>query len=145
MALSPRPQDLPRIPYALRFYLVMSNVTGTFLLLLCAELVLRYGFGYDVEMGGPYGFLALVPKEQVTAINLSTAVLIIHGWLYVIYLIADFWLWSLMRWSFLQFIIIAMGGIVPVLSFVLEGIYGKRVKRFLAQIATSSPEKSAVS
>lgn len=132
MALSPRSEDLPKIPRALRFYVVMANVTGTFLLLLCAEMVLRYGVGFDVEVGGQFGFIALTPHDQVTAFNLSTAILVIHGWLYVFYLIADYWLWSLMRWPFLRFIIIALGGVIPALSFVLEGIYGKQVKRVLA-------------
>lgn len=137
MTLAPREQDLLKIPRALRFYIVMANLTGTFLLLLCAEMILRYGFGYDVEVGGQFGFIWLVPHEQVTAFNLSTAILVVHGWLYVFYLIADYWLWSLMRWPFLRFIIIALGGIIPVLSFVLEGVYGKQVKRFLTESATT--------
>ena len=138
MSLAPREQDIPKIPRALRFYVVMANVTGIFLLLLCAEMVLRYAIGFDVEIGGPFGFVWLVPHEQVTAFNLSTAILVVHGWLYVIYLIADFWLWSLMRWPFLRFIIIALGGVIPVLSFVLEAIYGKQVKAYLASRETST-------
>jgi integral membrane protein len=133
MPLAPRTQDLPKIPGALRFYQVMAFVTGIFLLLLCLEILVRYGFGYDVEMGGPFGFLALVPHNQVTALNLSTTVLVVHGWLYVIYLISDFRLWSLMRWPFTRFIIIALGGVIPVLSFILEAVYAKRVKAFIAE------------
>ena len=132
MALAPREENIPKIRGALTFYVVMANLTGIFLLLLCIEMILRYGFGYDVEMGGPFGFLALTPHEQVTAVNLSTAVLIIHGWLFVVYLIADFRLFTLMRWPFMTFLIIALGGIIPVLSFILEAHYGKKAKAFLA-------------
>ena len=138
MPLAPRPQDLPKIPAALKFYQVMAIVTGTFLLLLCLEIVVRYGFGYDLELGGPFGFLAFVPHSQVTALNLSTGVLVVHGWLYVIYLIADFRLWSFMRWPFTRLIVIALGGVIPVLSFILEDIYSKRVTKFLA--SNPSPE-----
>ena len=132
MTLQPREADIPKIPGALRFYVVMSFITGTFLLLLVAEMIMRYGFGLDLEIAGPFGFLHLTPHEQVTAINGSTGVLIIHGWLYVVYLIASFRLWAFMRWSFLTLLILASGGIIPALSFVLEGIYAKRVRAFLA-------------
>mgnify|MGYP006284874649 CR=1 FL=1 len=132
MALAPRESDIPKLRGALTFYIVMANVTGVFLLLLCIEMIVRYGFGYDLELGGPFGFLAFVPHEQVTAVNLSTGVLIVHGWLFVIYLIADFRIFTLMRWPFMSFIIIALGGIIPVMSFLLEGHYAKKVKAFLA-------------
>jgi integral membrane protein len=112
------------------------------LLLLCLEIITRYVIGYDLELGGQFGFLALVPHDQVTAVNLSTTVLVIHGWLYVIYLIACFWLWSLMRWPFLRLIVLALGGIIPVLSFILEGIYSRRVRDYLS--TAPAPEVPAV-
>ena len=142
MTLAPRTTDIPKIPRALQFYRVMAFVTGTFLLLLCLEIITRYVIGYDLELGGQFGFLALVPHDQVTAVNLSTTVLVIHGWLYVIYLIACFWLWSLMRWPFLRLIVLALGGIIPVLSFILEGIYSRRVRDYLS--TAPAPEVPAV-
>ena len=42
-------------------------------------------------------------------INLSIGILIAHGWLYVLYLFADFRLWSIMRWKPLRFLLIALG------------------------------------
>ena len=90
MPATPRRSDAPRIRGALRLYRVTSLVTGTFLLLLVLMMVFRYGFGVDIEVGGPFGFLALTPKEAITAINFSTVILIVHGWLYVIYLYSDF-------------------------------------------------------
>ena len=53
-------------------------------------------------------------------VNLSTGILIVHGWFYVVYLFADFRLWSLMRWSFTRFLLIALGGVIPFLSFFVE-------------------------
>ena len=120
MALKPKLSNVPKIWSALRLYRVTSIVTGVFLLLLVLMMVTRYGFGVDIEMNGPYGFLALTPKEMIEGVNLSTVILILHGWFYVVYLYSDFRLWSLMRWTFPRFIIIALGGVVPFLSFIVE-------------------------
>lgn len=120
MALKPKLSNLPRIKSALRLYRVTSIVTGVFLLLLVLMMVFRYGFGVDIELNGPEGFLALTPKDLIIGTNLSTIILIVHGWFYVVYLYSDFRLWSLMRWTFPRFILIALGGVVPFLSFIVE-------------------------
>lgn len=158
MANTPREKDIPRIPTVLRFYQVMAYITGTFLLLLIAEMVLKYMLnrdtwafvapsmvfdplsgqqifaepGFEIEAFGPHGFVALVPSDSVTAWNLSLTILVVHGWLYVVYLFASYRLWNVMRWRFVDFLLLALGGIVPVLSFVLESIFTRRVRRFLA-------------
>jgi len=133
MPLVPRPADIPKIPRALRFYQVCSFITGTFLMLLVVEMILRYGFGYYVELAGPYGVVWLVPHEEVTAVNLSLIVVTIHGWLYVVYLISCYLLWTYMRWTFGRLFVLALGGIIPLLSFFLEAINTRRVRDFLAQ------------
>jgi integral membrane protein len=115
-----RPVDVPRIRTVLKLYRVSAIITGTFLLLLCLMMVFRYGFGVDIELGGPFGFLALQPRELIEAVNLSTLILIVHGWLYVLYLGCDFLLWRMTRWSFGRFLFIALGGVVPLLSFFFE-------------------------
>ena len=130
----PRASDLPRIRNTVKFYKVSSVVTGSFLLLLCLMMVFRYSFGQDIELGGPFGFLALNPKEQITAINLSTIILIVHGWLYVVYLAADFILWRLMGWSFGRFLFIALGGVIPLLSFFFERTVPRRVNAEVAAV-----------
>ena len=137
MPLEPKPADLPRIPGALRLYQVSSIITGVFLLLLCIEVILKFVFQYELEVGGPNGAIALVARDTVTAFNLSTAILIVHGWFYVLYLFADFRLWSLMRWPFATFLLIALGGIIPFLSFFLEVRIAKRVKAYLAAHSAS--------
>lgn len=130
----PRVSDVPRIRKTLSIYKVSSIVTGSFLLLLCLMMVFRYGFGQDIELGGPFGFLTLTPREAIVGINLSTIILIVHGWLYVIYLGCDFVLWRLMGWSFGRFLLIALGGIVPLLSFFYEHTVPKRVNAELAAL-----------
>ncbi|MCU1440831.1 MAG: hypothetical protein JWP85_1828 [Rhodoglobus sp.] len=136
MAIGPRPDDIPRIRKTIAVYKVSSIITGTFLLLLCLMMVLRYGFGVDIELLGPYGFLALTPKDLIAGLNLSTIILIAHGWLYVLYLACDFLLWRLVRWSFGRFLFIALGGVVPLLSFFLE----RRVPR-QAEAAIAANER----
>lgn len=112
-----------QIHSALGFYRVLAYLTGAMLLLVVVEMVASYGFQAHIVAGGGGGPLALVNKDAADAaggLNLSRAVLIVHGWLYVVYLIADFRLWQLMRWPFSRFVLIALGGVVPFLSFVVE-------------------------
>lgn len=130
MPSGPRPTDIPRLRTAVRAYKVSSLITGSFLLLLVLMMVFRYGFGVDIELGGPFGFLALVPKAQITATNLSLVILTVHGWFYVLYVALDFIMWRLSRFSFGRFLFIALGGIVPLLSFFLE----RRVPRLIEGI-----------
>jgi integral membrane protein len=129
-----RPSVVPRIRSALKLYKVTSIITGSFLLLLCLMMVFRYGFGVDIELAGPYGLLALTPKELITGINLSTIILIVHGWLYVVYLYSDFRLWSLARWPFGRFLFVALGGVIPLSSFFIEHRVHAQVERELALI-----------
>ena len=144
MALAPKPKDFPRIRGALKFYQVASVITGVMLLLLCAEMLLKYTpLGLELELGGPRGLLALVPEGTVVAVNLSTGILIAHGWFYVVYLFSDFRLWSLMRWPFWVFIVIALGGVIPFLSFFLEASVARRVKGYLAEREAELAQRDA--
>ena len=65
MPIGPRPEDVTRIRRTVSVYKVSSIITGTFLLLLVVMMVFRYGFGVDIEFLGPYGFLALTPKDLI--------------------------------------------------------------------------------
>ena len=135
----PKAETIPLINNALKIYRVCAYITGTFLLLLVVEMVLKYIFFYEVELGGPSGFITLVnyfpslgKSPGLTGINLSIGILIVHGWFYVVYLLADFTLWSRMRWPFAMFLLIALGGVVPFLSFIAEHFVAKRAHRELA-------------
>ena len=134
---------------ALKFYKVTSYVTGTFLMLLVLEMIVRYGFGLDVWLAGPNGFLTLEERGldgmglPSTGLNISTSILIVHGWLYVAYLFGDFRLWTLMRWNFMRFLIIAAGGVVPMLSFFTERHYSKVAEEEIAAAATSATSASS--
>ena len=145
MALKPKLRDVPRITLALRVYKISSYVTGVLLLLLVAEMILKYGpMHREIFVGGASGFVGLVPwnpagqlHTQASGLNISTAILIAHGWLYVVYLFCDFRLWSLMRWPFTHFVAIALGGVVPFLSFIVERYIARRAHAEIAALTTT--------
>lgn len=139
MPLTAKPSDAPRIRSAISFYRVTAYITGVLLLLLTLMMIFRYGIEADIELGGPHGLLALVPKELITGINLSIVILTVHGWFYVIYIIADFRLWSLLRWPFSRFLLIAAGGVVPFLSFFTEHYMTRRARNELAALEQPAP------
>ncbi len=116
MAIGPRVEDIPRIRLALGFYRVSAAITGVFLLLLVVMMIVRYGFGSDLAIGWPgqgpiyMGPRDLTPGDDPTSdwppgvVNLSTIILIIHGWFYVVYLLIDFIMWRLVRYCACQYI-----------------------------------------
>ncbi|MDR7157580.1 DUF3817 domain-containing protein [Arthrobacter sp. BE255] len=130
-----------QIRSALKFYKVLAYLTGGMLLLLCAELIARYAFGQYLFAGGtnavtgePFGlgFADAEPKGVLGGVNISVTVLIVHGWMYVVYLMSNFRLWSLMRWPFAKLILLALGGVVPFLSFIVEKKFHAEVEAELA-------------
>jgi integral membrane protein len=139
MSLAPRPADVPRVRNVLRVFRVSAIVTGVFLLLLCGLVLLRVLFLVDIELNGPFGFLALTPRDKITGVDLTTAILIVHGWLYVVYLGCDFLLWRFVRFSFGRFLFFALGGIVPFLSFYFEFRIPAYVKARLAAAEARTP------
>ncbi|MHA3684321.1 DUF3817 domain-containing protein [Leucobacter sp. HY1910] len=146
MQLQPKPADYPRIRKALSFYKVTSVITGIMLLLLCAVMVMKYAFNVQLFLFTPNGFAEFVPlaPEGIDAdftgsgFDLFKAILIAHGWFYVVYLVSDFMVWSPMRWNFWKFLLIALGGVIPFMSFFLEAKIVREVNDFLA-IAEAAP------
>jgi hypothetical protein len=141
MPAAPKLATFPAIRGALKFYQICSIITGVGLLLLCAEMVLKYTpLHVEVFLGGSGGFLWLAPVVEGPegllstgdGVNLSLGILIVHGWFYVVYLFSCFRVWSLMRWPFWRFLALAAGGIVPFLSFFLEAYTARDVKTYLA-------------
>ena len=127
---------------ALKFFRVTSYITGIFLVLIMILWGIRLAIQADVWLAGPDGFLYLAyysldaAGEKIgfpeTGLNLTSVSLIIHGWLYVVYLFGDFRMWTLYRWSFLRFLVIALGGVVPLLSFFTERHFTKVAERQLS-------------
>lgn len=141
MPAAPKLASFPAIRGALRFYQICSIITGTMLLLLCAEMIVKYALGYELFLGGSGGFLWFAPvvegpnghESTGDGFNLSLGILVAHGWFYVVYLFSCFRVWSLMRWPFWRFLLLASGGIVPFLSFILEARVARDVKQYLVE------------
>ncbi len=154
MPLEPKPAVFPRIRKAITLYKITSVITGVMLLLLCAEMLLKYAMHLELYGFGDAGFLYFAPMVETATgwestgvgANLSTGILIAHGWFYVVYLFACFQVWSLMRWHFPKFLLLALGGVIPLLSFFLEVRVAREVETYLAArevVATDPVEAHA--
>lgn len=138
----PAASQIDQVKKVLKLFTVSSYITGIFLMLLMITWGIRRlpFLGFDLWLLGPNGFITFeqygVEGEGLpdVGVNLTVAILIVHGWLYVLYLFADFRLWTLMRWSFFRFLIIAAGGVVPLLSFFTESYYAKVARKQLSEI-----------
>jgi len=91
---------------ALQRYRVMALITGVMLLILCVEMIVKYGVGAFVDVDGVMRFVGWIPFA--------------HGWVYVVYLVTVLDLWSKMRWSWGRLATMVFAGVVPVMSFILE-------------------------
>lgn len=124
---------------ALSFYRASSIITGVFLLFVVAEMVIKYAFGQTIWAGGTAGFLGLVPNPvdntgfPEEGIDISKTLLQVHGLLYVIYLFADFRIWRLAELKFKDFLVIALGGIIPLSSFFIERTYHNKLEMIFAE------------
>ena len=129
---------------ALKYFKVTSYITGVFLILIMILWGIRLTIQADLWLAGPDGFLYLAYYSvdandtkvglPETGLDLTVISLIVHGWLYVAYLLGDFRMWTLYRWSFLRFIVIALGGVVPLLSFFTERHFSKVAEKDIAAI-----------
>ncbi|WGP05282.1 DUF3817 domain-containing protein [Bacillus subtilis] len=114
---------------ALKFYRVMAFITGTMLLILTVEMIYKYLIAAD-----PASAL------NFNGFNLAAAIAICHGWCYVVYLIGCFWLNQQMRWSLGRYLILALAGVVPVMSFILERRIHRQVDAELEAAVVVAPK-----
>jgi integral membrane protein len=84
---------------------VIAYLVGVFLLLLTAGVVWRYGFGNP---------------------TLSQTVSPIHGFLYLLYLIAVFDLGRRADWPLKRMLLVMLAGTIPFLSFYAERVVSRR-------------------
>ncbi len=91
---------------ALSRYRVLAIITGVMLLILCVEMIVKYGVGAFVDVDGVMRYVSWIPFA--------------HGWIYVVYLVTVLDLWTKMRWGWGRLATMVFAGVVPVMSFVLE-------------------------
>lgn len=147
MALGPRAEDLGRIRLALILFRISAAFTGVFLILLLIFWITRYTIGdlfFFPGVESPFQWhlkelYEATPQIVEGGVNLTTMLLIVHGWLYVVYLLLDFALWRLVRYPFSYFVLVALGGVVPFLSFWYEYGVPKQVRKRTAHLR-AAPE-----
>lgn len=91
---------------ALARYRVLAIITGVMLLILCVEMLVKYGVGAFVDVDGVMRYVSWIPFA--------------HGWIYVVYLVTVLDLWTKMRWGWGRLATMVFAGVVPVMSFILE-------------------------
>ncbi|OKL53128.1 hypothetical protein BSZ39_11125 [Bowdeniella nasicola] len=113
-------------------YRIMAFITGTLLLLLTLEIVLKY----VLQLNGLEDPNSTWSARPV----IGNWIAIVHGWVYVIYLITVFGLWSQMRWGFGRMIALIVAGVIPVMSFILEPTAKKWVEADLPELVAKEKE-----
>ena len=91
-------KDVDAARKALSFFKVMAVTVGIGLLILVAEMILKYGFSKD--------WLDWWPQP--------------HGFIYIVYLVATANLGFKVGWSLGRMVLVMLAGVVPFLSFWAE-------------------------
>jgi integral membrane protein len=90
---------------ALIRFRIIAYLVGTCLILLTLGVILRYGYGWP---------------------TLSQTVSPIHGFLYMVYVVAVFDLGRRVDWSLKRMVLVMLAGTVPVVSFYAEHVVSRR-------------------
>ena len=113
MVADPHAQ-LRKISGALLRYRIFAWITGVWLLLLVAEMVWKYALGNDLPSWG-----RIIP--------------IVHGWVYMIYLLFTLDLGIKVRWGWGKILLTCLAGTIPFLSFYFEHIRAREVQQQIAE------------
>lgn len=103
------PERQARVKTALNIFSVMAWVTGVFLLALVARMVCQYVI-------------------KLTIPEWATWIAIMHGWVYIGYVISVMNLGNKARWSIGCIIGTALAGVVPFFSFFMEANRRRQVQ-----------------
>jgi integral membrane protein len=119
---------------ALLRYRILAYATGVFLLLLTFHIVLQ---GFQAQDTGESWF----SNEGMSALIPGTghAIPMIHGWLYLIYVIVAVDLWMRTRLPALGTVGVVLAGTIPVMSFVAERWVTRRVQPMVGAVKEKQP------
>ena len=98
---------IEKIRSALTWYRVLAWLTGIWLIALCYELILKYVV--KVEH----------PPEWIS---------IVHGWVYLVYLLFTANLAVKVRWGIAKTIGVLLAGTIPLLGIIVEQVQTREVK-----------------
>ena len=93
----------------LKVYRFMAFLTGVVLISGCVALIFKYGTSVDVEPATAYLWVA-------------------HGYLYLVYVIVTGMLGFKLRWPLARYLLVALAGTIPTMSFVAEHFVTKAVR-----------------
>ncbi len=114
--MTPNPQRQRRVRTALRFFSATAYITGVMLLCLAGVMIAVYGF-----MGHSFA-------DGQDKPSWFTWVAVVHGYCYMAFLIAVVNLGTKARWAPSKWIVTALGGVVPFLSFFVEAARRREVE-----------------
>lgn len=103
------PERQARVAKALKLFSVAAWVTGVWLLILTTRMILEYLVGIDMP-----AWTKLIGQ--------------LHGIFYMLYLGATLNLGTKARWQPTKWVLTALAGTIPFLSFVVEAHRRKEVK-----------------
>ena len=104
---SPAPlTPVESIRKALTGYRVLAWATGLWLIALCYEMVMKYGFNDD-----SLGWIAVV-----------------HGWVYFVYLLFTANLAVKVRWPIAKTVGVLLAGTIPLVGVIVEHFQTQRIK-----------------
>ncbi|AIG64597.1 membrane protein [Corynebacterium atypicum] len=95
------PERQRRVRQALTIFSIAAWTTGVMLLLLCVRMTMEYLLHMDLP-------------------SWATWVAIVHGWCYIAFVLATLNLGLKARWKPATWVITAISGVVPFLSFFVE-------------------------
>jgi integral membrane protein len=93
----------------LKLYRFMAFLTGVVLISGCIALIFKYGTSVDVEPATAYLWVA-------------------HGYLYLVYVIVTGALGLKLRWPLARYVLVALAGTIPTMSFVAEHFVTRAVR-----------------
>ena len=118
------PERKRRVRNALTFFSISAWTTGVLLILLVIRMIMQYILNMEIP-------------------GWATWVAILHGWAYLIFVIATFNLGSKARWSPTWWITTILGGVVPFLSFFVEHNRRKQVTEKFQLNLPDNPKQPA--
>lgn len=121
---------------ALLRYRVLAYATGVFLLLLTLHIIMQ---AFQMRSTGESWF----SNEGMSAVIPGSGHLIpmIHGWLYLLYVIVAVDLWMRTRLPLLGTVLVVLAGTIPAMSFVAERWVTGRVQPMVGAVVERAPAK----
>lgn len=89
------------------WYRILALVVGVLLLALTVGVVLKYGFTEGTE-------------AQLLGEEINSVVALVHGWIYIVYVVVAFVLSRRAGWSLGFLVVLLVAGLVPLMMFFVE-------------------------